>query len=126
MITFAEHIRRIQPVIDEMNGIHWKGRREKFRTDHQDEIDLYYTSQRILKEKHDVKKIDIPGWKKEQATLQQEEAVRAAQYDSLREKLNQMLNVKRCIEEIKHEEWKKQQSRNKDQSRLVYKPVIDN
>ena len=118
MITFAEHIRRIQPVIDEMNGIHWKGRREKFRADHQDEIDLYYTFQRILKEKHGVKKIDIPGWKKEQATLRQEEAVRAAQYDPLREKLNQMLNVKHCIEEAKHEERKKQQSRKKDQPQI--------
>jgi len=118
MITFAEHIRHIQPVIDEMNGIHWKGRREKFRADHQDEIDLYYTFQRILKEKHGVKKIDIPGWKKEQATLRQEEAVRAAQYDPLREKLNQMLNVKHCIEEAKHEERKKQQSRKKNQPQI--------
>ena len=118
MITFAEHIRRIQPVIDEMNSIHWKGRREKFRTDHQDEIDLYYTSQRILKEKHGVKKIDIPGWKKEQATLRQEEAIRTAQYDSLRAKLNQMLNVKRCIDEVKYEERKKQQIKQKDQPQL--------
>ena len=118
MITFAEHIRRIQPVIDKMNSIHWKGRREKFRTDHQDEIDLYYTSPRILKEKHGVKKIDIPGWKKEQATLRQEEAIRTAQYDSLREKLNQMLNVKRCIDEVKYEERKKQQIKQKDQPQL--------
>ena len=35
MITFAEHIRRIQPIIDEMNAIHWKGRREKYRAAHQ-------------------------------------------------------------------------------------------
>ena len=115
MITFAEHIRRIQPIIDEMNAIHWKGRREKFRAAHQKEIDLYYTSQRILKEKDGVKKIDIPGWKKEQATLRQEETIRAAQYDSLREKLNQMLNVKHCIEEVKHEEPKKQRTRKKDE-----------
>ncbi|MBQ9342962.1 MAG: hypothetical protein IJT99_02065, partial [Clostridia bacterium] len=118
MITFAEHIHRIQPIIDQMNAIHWKGRREKFRVDHQDEIDLYYTSQRILKEKHGVKKIDIPGWKKEQVNLRQKEAARAAQYDPLREKLNQMLNVKRCIEEAKHEEWKKPQTRRKEQQGL--------
>ncbi|MBQ9262671.1 MAG: hypothetical protein IJ189_00500, partial [Clostridia bacterium] len=67
MITFAEHIRRIQPIIDQMNAIHWKGSREKFRAAHRQDIDLYYTSQRILKEKHGVKKIDIPAWKKKQA-----------------------------------------------------------
>lgn len=64
------------------------------------------------------KKIDISAWKKEQATLRQEEAVRATQYDSLREKLNQMLNVKHCIEEVKHENRKKRQSRKKDQPQL--------
>ena len=98
MITFAEHIRRIQPIIDEMNAIHWKGRREKFQAAHQNDIDLYYTSQRILKEKQGVKKIDIPGWKKEQVALQQKEIDRAAQYEPLREKLNQLLNVKYCVD----------------------------
>ena len=98
MIIFAEHIRRIQPIIDEMNAIHWKGRREKFQTAHQQEIDLYYTSQRILKEKHGVKKIDISGWKKEQAELRKKEEERAAQYKLFREKLNEMLNVKYCVD----------------------------
>ena len=50
-----------------------------------------------------MKKIDIPGWKKEQANLRQEEAVRAAQYDPLREKLNQMLNVKYCVDTASRE-----------------------
>ena len=117
IITFAEHIRRIQPIIDEMNAIHWKGRREKFRAAHQKEIDLYYTSQRILKEKHGVKKIDIPGWKKEQAALRHEEEERT-QYKPLREKLDQMLNVKHCIEDVKHDERKKQQTRKKNQPTL--------
>ena len=97
MITFAEHIRCIQPIIDEMNAIHWKVRREKFRAAHQQEIDLYYTSQRILKEKHGVKKIDISTWQKEQAAIQQKEEERAAHYKPLREKLDQMLNVKYCV-----------------------------
>ena len=65
-----------------------------------------------------MKKIDIPGWKKEQATLRQEETVRIVQYDSLREKLNQILNVKYCIEEVKHVERKEQQKRKKDQQLL--------
>ena len=51
MITFTDHIHRIQPSIDEMNAIHWKGRREKFLAAHQQEIDLYYTSQRIGKKR---------------------------------------------------------------------------
>ena len=101
IITFAEHIHRIQSVIDEMNAIHWKGRREKFRAAHQDEIDLYYTSQRILKEKHGVKKIDIPAWKKEQAGLYQQTENINSQYKLLWKKLNQMLSVKYCVDVAK-------------------------
>ena len=55
----------------------------------------------ILKEKHGVKKIDIPGWKKEQAVLHQKEEERTAQYKPLREKLDQMLNVKYWVETAK-------------------------
>lgn len=101
MITFAEHIHRIQPIIDKMNAIHWKGSREKFQAAHQQEIDLYYTSQRILTEKHGVKKIDILRWKKEQTALRHEEEERSAQYKPLREKLDLMLNVKYCVDEAK-------------------------
>ena len=101
MITFAEHIHRIQPIIDKMNAIHWKGSREKFQAAHQQEIDLYYTSQRILTEKHGVKKIDILRWQKEQTALRHEEEERSAQYKPLREKLDLMLNVKYCVDEAK-------------------------
>ena len=51
-----------------------------------------------------MKKIDIPGWKKEQAEIRQKEAVRSAQYNSLREKLDQMLNVKYCVYTAKKHE----------------------
>ncbi|MBQ9257130.1 MAG: hypothetical protein IJ181_08450, partial [Acidaminococcaceae bacterium] len=83
---------------------HWKGSREKFRAAHRQDIDLYYTSQRILKEKHGVKKIDIPAWKKKQAALRQKEEERVVQYKPLREKLDQMLNVKYCVETAKKHE----------------------
>lgn len=116
MITFGEHIRRIQPIIDEMNAIHWKGRREKFRAAHQQEIDLYYSSQRILKEKHGVKKLNISGWKKEQAALQHEEEGRTAQYKPLREKLDQMLNVKYWVETAKREDQPRVIKRQKQQT----------
>ena len=92
---------RFDVIIDKMNAIHWKGSREKFQAAHQQEIDLYYTSQRILTEKHGVKKIDILRWKKEQTALRHEEEERSAQYKPLREKLDLMLNVKYCVDEAK-------------------------
>ena len=62
-----------------------------------------------------MKKIDIPGWKKEQVTMRQEEAVRAAQYDPLREKLNQMLNVKYCVDTVSRERELRNREKQMDQ-----------
>lgn len=45
-----------------------------------------------------MKKIDISSWKKEQAAIRHEEEERTAQYKPLREKLEQMLNVKYWVE----------------------------
>ena len=65
-----------------------------------------------------MKKIDISGWKKEQAALRHEEEERSAQYKSLREKLDQMLNVKYWVETAKHEEAMKRKVKIKEQPQL--------
>lgn len=104
MIIFGTNVQRIQPLIDKMNAIHWKGSREKFRAAHQGEIDLYYTSKRILKQNHGVTKVDIPAWQQEQNTLREEEKALSGEYKSLREKLNKMLNVQHCVEIIRNKE----------------------
>ena len=119
------YIRRIQPIIDQMNAIHWKGSREKFRTAHRQDIDLYYTSQRILKEKHGVEKIDISGWKQEQAALRQKEEERVVQYKPLRGKLDQMLNVKYCVETAKkHEQPVSEQQKAQQQRKCTMKAQL--
>ena len=104
MINFGTNVERIQPLIDKMNAIHWKGSREKFRAAHQGEIDLYYTSKRILKQNYGVTKVDIPAWQQEQNTLREEEKALSGEYKSLREKLNEMLNVQHCVEIIRNKE----------------------
>ena len=98
MINFGTNVQRIQPLIDKMNAIHWKGSREKFRAAHQGEIDLYYTSKRILKQNHGVTKVDIPAWQQEQDALREEEKALSDEYKTLRIKRQEMRNVQYCIE----------------------------
>ena len=114
MILHGENIRRIQPLIDQMNAIHWKGKREKFRAVHQGEIDLYYASKRYLEQHHHVTKPMIADWQKELEQLQQEHKRLYDEYKPLRETLNEMLNVKYCVEYAtkKEKEQTIQASRN--------------
>ena len=104
MINFGTNVERIQPLIDKMNAIHWKGSREKFRAAHQGEIDLYYTSKRILKQNHGVTNIDIPAWQQEQDALREEEKALSDEYKSLRGKLNELRNIQYCVEIAKNSE----------------------
>ena len=98
MILHGENVKHIQPLIDQMNAIHWKGKREKFRAVHQGEIDLYYASKRYLEQHHHVTEPMIPDWEKELEQLQQEHKKLYDEYKPLREALNEMLNVKYCVE----------------------------
>ena len=104
MIIFGTNMERIQPLIDKMNAIHWKGSREKFRAAHQGEIDLYYTSKRILKQNHGVTKVDIPAWQKEQDALREKEKAMSDEYKSLRERLQEMRNIQYRVEVAKKED----------------------
>ena len=117
MILFGGNVQRLQPIIDEMNGIHWKGKRDKFRSDHQEEINLYYTSRRILKQNHGVNEVHIPTWQKEQETLRQQQEEINDHYKELREKLKQLQNVRYCVNMTKKAMEPVQQIKDKPQVR---------
>ena len=98
MIRFGGNVRKYQPLIDEMNAIRWKSQREKFKEQHSTEIDLYYTSRRILKENHGVTKFSMKEWKLEKARLVRENQDLYEQYTPLRDEVNQIMEVRRRIE----------------------------
>ena len=98
MIRFGKNVRKYQPLIDEMNAIRWKSQREAFKAQHSTEIDLYYTSRRILKENHGVTKFSMKEWKLEKTRLVRENQDLYEQYTPLRDEVNQIMEVRRRIE----------------------------
>ena len=108
MILHGENVKRVQPLIDQMNAIHWKGKREKFRSAHQGEIDMYYISKRYLEQPHHVTEIMIPAWEKEQERLRQEQEKLSVEYKTIRNTLNELLNVRYCVEYIMKKKEKEQ------------------
>ena len=112
MILHGENVKRVQLLIDQMNAIHWKGKREKFRAAHQNEIDMYSISKCYLEQHHHVTEIMIPAWEKEQEQLQQEQEKLSVEYKTLRDTLNELLNVRYCVEYAKKKEQTIQVARN--------------
>jgi len=72
LIESAENYRRLKPVYDEMNAIHWKKKREQFRQEHDGMLRLFYASRRKLHEYTKAKTVSISAWKQEYAALKTE------------------------------------------------------
>ena len=119
MIALAQHIERIQPIIDEMNAIHWKGRREKYKAAHQDEIDLYNNSKRVLKDKFGVTSLSVSAWQEEQKALRRQSEELSTEYRPIREKLDKMLNVQHCIEVARYSNHEKETQRKRRKQQIL-------
>lgn len=118
MIALAQHIKRIQPIIDEMNAIHWKGRREKYKAAHQDEIDLYNNSKRVMKDNFGVTSLSVSTWQEEQKTLRRQNEELSTEYRPIREKVDKMLNVQHCVETARNANRSRQSNRQKNHQLL--------
>lgn len=58
LIQTAETYRELKPIFDEMNRIHWKGRREEFAQEHDSDLRRFYAVRRVLQETVGDKKLD--------------------------------------------------------------------
>ena len=73
LLRMAEYYIEGKPVYDEMNGIHFKGRREKFKEANDDVLRRFYMAQRKLKPFLSSEgKLPITGWHNELEKLKQE------------------------------------------------------
>ena len=101
MIRLGETFLRTKPIVEELNNIHWKWRREKFQTAHEAKLRAFQTARRVLKERYGItgaKGITIQEWKKEKAQLTRERESLYGQYKPLDEELSRLLGVRHCAE----------------------------
>jgi Tfp pilus assembly protein PilO len=101
MIQLGETLLRTKPIVEEMNAIHWKGRREKFQAAHEADLRAFQAARRVLKERYGItraKGIPVQEWKKEKAQLTRDRERLYEQYEPLDEEMNRLLAVKHCAE----------------------------
>ena len=101
MIRLGETFLRTKPIVEELNSIHWKGRREKFQTAHEADLRAFQAARRVLKERYGIsgaKEIAIQEWKKEKAQFTRERESLYGQYKPLDEEMSRLLGVRHCAE----------------------------
>ena len=90
-----------KPIYDEWKGIKWKGRREKFETEHERDLKMFRMVRREL-EKHlsSAGKLPVKAWRQELTSLQQKYQTEYERYKPMREDLRKLLRVKNCVDTV--------------------------
>ena len=98
LLQQAENYARLKPIFDEMNGIRWKGQREKYRQEHESELRQFHMARRKLKDTFMPDgKLPITAWRKEMETLVREHEAAYARYKPLRDDLTKLLQVRHHV-----------------------------
>ena len=82
-----------------MNAIKRKGKRQKFKEAHEQELRLLYVAQRKLKAASDAEgHYSEAAWKQEIAKLEYERKAEYEKFKAMRENLMELLKVKHCVD----------------------------
>ena len=117
LLNFVEMYSETKPVFDQMNGIKFKGRREKFKAEHENELRRFYLARRKLKDHFtEDGKLPISKWKRELAELEQAVQRVSAEQKPLSEEWKKLIQVKTCVSNTLHQ-TERTPRRQRDQER---------
>ena len=94
LIRFAGEFKRLAQVYEEWNGIKFKKAREKFRVEHEREINLFLLAKRKLDAAAPDHKIPVKDWQKELAALTAEYKAESEQLKPIRDELMELYRIK--------------------------------
>ena len=101
LLHYADLYREAKPVYDELQGIKWKGKREKFKAEHERNLKMFRMARRKL-EKHlsSAGKVPTQAWRQELASLQQKYQAEYERYKPMRDDMAILLRVKNCVDTV--------------------------
>ena len=103
-----------------MNAIKWKGKRQKFKEAHEQELRLLYVAQRKLKAASDAEgRYSESAWKQEIAKLERERQTEYERFKTLRENLMELLKVKHCVD-VAANQQEMEQRRLQEENQAYY------
>ncbi len=102
LLRCSENRKKYQPVFDELQTIRWKGKKEKYKVEHDRELTIYHAARRTLKEN--------PGnpaaWCKELEQIETETAELNQQRGELYGDVQMLFQIQNAVNQVLHEEQK--------------------
>ena len=110
-IQLSLYLTEYKPVIDKLNSFHFKGRREKFKQEHEKEISFYYMAARKLKghldKEMNLSASTVAAWKKQRTKLAQQVSELTAQHSAIYAEQKKLLDIQRIVDNTLHE-WERE------------------
>ena len=94
LIRFAGEFKRLAPIYEEWNGIRFKKAREKFKAEHEREINLFLLAKRKLDAAVPDHKHPVKTWQKELDKLTAEYKAESESLKPIREELKELYRIK--------------------------------
>ena len=94
LIRFAGEFKRLAPVYEEWNSIRFKKAREKFKAEHEREINLFLLAKRKLDAAAPDHKLPVKVWQSELDKLTAEYESESEQLKPIREELKELYSIK--------------------------------
>ena len=112
LLEQAGRYRELKPVHTQLNAIHRKGQREKFKAAHEGELRQFYMARRKLEPHFTPEgKLPLAAWRKERGKLQQAYQEDYAKYKPIREDLMKLYQVKSTVDTARRQQEQTQTKR---------------
>ena len=100
LIRFAGEYKRLKPVYDEWNSLKFKNARDKYKADHEREINLFLLARRKLDDAAPDHKIPVRAWQKELDELTASYAADAEALKPIRAELKELYRIKSKLDPL--------------------------
>ena len=105
LLEQAERYRELKPIHTQLNAIHRKGQREKFKAAHEGELRQFYMARRKLKDHFTPEgRLPLTKWKTEYGKLQQAYQEEYAKYKPIREDLMKLYQAKSAVDTARRQQ----------------------
>lgn len=94
LIRFAGEFKRLTPIYEEWNSIRFKKARDKYRAEHEREINLFLLAKRKLDAAAPDYKLPVKAWQKELDKLTAEYQTESEQLKPIRDELKELYRIK--------------------------------
>ena len=117
LLRMAEIYKEYRPVYNQMNAYKFKGRREKFKVEHEKELHFYYMAARKLKPYFTPEgKLPLAVWRKKIAQLEAETDNVSAEHKEVHDELKKLTDIRVVVEDMLRQ-WEKEHDQIRDTHR---------